>query len=171
MGAMMMTVEEWQCCALSLAIGGAVDQVSPRTSRAERIPRTTAAGPDEVGDLFVVVGVSPGMRLLITAGSPVAAAAAAQLWQHDPRLEPMTVSWSLRENLSHLGPVLLFTQTPDRVVHATVLVAGMPASEHLDTCCGRSLDWETGTVRVCWAEDGPPCPACLTAIRNVSCRT
>ena len=125
----------------------------------------------EVGDLFVVVGVAPGLRLQITAGSPVAAAAVARLWEHDHRRESMTVGWSLREDLPHPRPVLLYTQTPDRVVHATTLVAGKPASAHPETCCGLPLAWETGTVRVCWPEDGPPCPTCLTAIRSTSHQT
>jgi hypothetical protein len=70
---------------------------------------TTAAGRDEVGDLFMVVGVHLGVRLQITAGSPVAAAAAAQLWRHYHRSEPMTVEWFLRDDLPHPRPVLLFT--------------------------------------------------------------
>jgi len=131
----------------------------------------TAAGRGEVGDLFVVVGERPGTRLQITARSPVAAAAAAQFWRHDHRLELITVQWSLRDDLSHPRPVLLCTQAPDRVVHATQLVAGKPASAHPDTCCGLPLDWETETVRVCWPEDGPPCPTCLTTFKSTSCQT
>jgi len=80
----------------------------------------------------------------------------------------MAVTWSLRDDLSHPRPVLLCTQTPDRVVHVMQLVPGKPASAHPDTRCGLPLDWETEMVRVCWPEDGPPCPACLSTLRSVS---
>jgi hypothetical protein len=125
--------------------------------------------PDAPTDLFVVVGVRRGVRLEITARSPMAAAAAADLWRHYHHPEPMTVDWFLRADLPHAQPVWLFTHGSDAVVHATELIAGKPAASHPETCCGLALDWDAEAARVCWPDDGPPCPACLSAAQGASC--
>lgn len=113
-------------------------------------------------DPFLVVAILHGARIQITAGSVLAATAAAQYWRG---LGAVAVDWSLREDQVHLMPVLMFTRRAgDDLVHATELVAGKPASSHAQTCCDIPLRWEA--LQVCPPDMAQPCPACLTAIRS-----
>jgi hypothetical protein len=113
-------------------------------------------------DPFLVVASLHGQRLQITAGSALAAAAAARYWRE---LGAEVVDWWLREDLAHDRPVLLlFTHEAADVAHVTELIAGKPVSAHPLTCCERPLRWER--LQVCTQEMARPCPDCLTAIRS-----
>lgn len=115
-------------------------------------------------DLFLVVASLYGARIQITAGSVLAADAAAQYWRG---LGAAAADWYLRGDLVHPRPVLLFTrQAGDNVVHATELVAGKPVSSHAATCCDTPLRWEV--MRVCTPDMAKPCPDCLAAIRSAA---
>lgn len=108
----------------------------------------------------MVVAVLHETLLQITAGSALAAAAAAQYWRDTE--DVLAVEWFLRDDLVHQRPVLLFTRDRDGVVHATVLVAGKPVSQHPATCCGTPLRWDV--LQVCSADLAEPCPDCRTAL-------
>ena len=113
-------------------------------------------------DLFLVMAGLYGARIQITAGSVLAAEAAAEYWRG---LGAVAADWCLRADLVHPRPVLLFTQqSGDEVVHATELVAGKPVSSHPATCCDTPLRWEV--MQVCTPDLAKPCPDCLTAIRS-----
>lgn len=121
---------------------------------------TDQPAPD--ADPFLVVASLHGARLQITAGSPLAAAAAARYWLS---LGADPVHWFLREDLRHPRPVLLFTRRAgEQVVHATELVAGKPASSHTATCCDIPLHGEL--MQVCSPDLATPCPACRTALQR-----
>lgn len=122
----------------------------------------TADQPTPGTEPFLVVASLYGARLQITARSPLAAAAAAQYWRS---LGAEAVNWWLRADLTHPGPVLLFTQRAgENVVHVTELVAGKPATAHPATCCNTPLRWQL--IQVCAPDLAEPCPGCLTALRS-----
>jgi hypothetical protein len=72
-----------------------------RTGLRGRWPGNPDHGP------FLVVASQHGKRLQITAGSALAAAAAAQYWR-DHGLDE--ADWLLRDDVRHHRPVLLFTR-------------------------------------------------------------
>ncbi|MGH4014681.1 MAG: hypothetical protein ACRDSL_12305 [Pseudonocardiaceae bacterium] len=118
-------------------------------------------------DPFVVVGQRGTDRVSITAASPIAAAAVADYLRHC-RYPATRVEWSLRDEVPHQHPVLLFTAASDGTIHATRLVPGKPVSEHPQTCCGTRLDWAAG-VTVCAPEMRRPCALCLPKVRYMTC--
>ncbi len=116
-------------------------------------------------DPFVVVGHRGTERVSYSVASTVAAAAVAEYLRCG--LHPVTqVEWSLRDDVPHPHPVLLFTDAGDATIHATRLVPGQPVSEHPETCCGTRLDWAAG-VTVCTPEMRRPCSECLTNLSEV----
>ncbi|MGH3904270.1 MAG: hypothetical protein ACRDTE_08780 [Pseudonocardiaceae bacterium] len=116
-------------------------------------------------DPFVVVGQRGRVRVRQTVASAVAATAVAEYLRCGSH--PATrVEWSLRDDVPHSHPVLLFTDSDNATIHATQLVPGKPVSEHPETCCGTRLNWATG-VTVCAPEMRSPCPGCLHNLRGI----
>lgn len=121
----------------------------------DRLPAQLDTAP------FLVVASRGSTRLQMTAGSVLAAAAAAEYWRG---LDVGVVDWFLRADLVHPAPVLLFTRRAgETVVHATELMAGKPVSAHAVTCCDTPLHGEA--MQPCTPDLAQPCPRCLTTIR------
>lgn len=153
-----------ELCRNGLRVSGRIPGQETTPSDPIGQTMTTNDGPPAHLDTnpFRVVASLGGVRMQITAGSVLAAAAAAEYWRG---LGVTAVDWFLRDEYRHASPVLLFTrQAENGVVHATELMAGKPVSAHTVTCCGTPL--HDKAMQLCASDMAQPCPACLAVIRS-----